>query len=108
MKIARMIIGAKAKYFYCKSISLNEVFSEINCAEIDLVQMDIQGHEIEVLRHFFNSYATGNIKSFIIGTHGNKIHEECYYLFKENNYKFLFDLKNPLTQPDGILYCELA
>jgi FkbM family methyltransferase len=70
---------------------------------VDLVQMDVQGLEDEVLRSGSNSMRTGKVKTFLIGTHGPRIHRKCIDILKMHRYEIEFDKDNPADQPDGII-----
>jgi FkbM family methyltransferase len=70
---------------------------------VDLVQIDVQGLEDEVLRSGSKSMRTGKIKTFLIGTHGLRIHRKCIDILKRHRYEIEFDKDNPADQPDGII-----
>ncbi len=74
---------------------------------IDLLQMDVQGLEVEVLKGARESMKTGAIRTFLIGTHGRArgltLHQECRDLLQKYGYAVEIDLPNPEHQPDGIL-----
>ncbi|MDQ3116190.1 MAG: FkbM family methyltransferase [Verrucomicrobiota bacterium] len=74
---------------------------------IDLVQMDVQGLEVEVLKGARESMRAGAIKTFLIGTHGRRVgltlHEECRELLQANGYSIEVDQNETKGQPDGIL-----
>ena len=74
---------------------------------IDLLQMDVQGLEVEVLKGAPESMKTGAVKSFLIGTHGRArgltLHEECRALLQSSGYAIEIDLPDTREQPDGIL-----
>jgi FkbM family methyltransferase len=70
---------------------------------VDLVQMDVQGLEADVLRGGLRSLQTGRVMTFLIGTHGAKIHQECMDVLSSYGYLIEFDEKNPQEQPDGII-----
>jgi hypothetical protein len=70
---------------------------------VDLVQIDVQGLEDEVLRSGSNSMRTGKIKTFLIGTHGPRVHRKCIDILKMHRYEIEFDKDNPADQPDGII-----
>jgi FkbM family methyltransferase len=74
---------------------------------IDLLQMDVQGLEVEVVKGAPESLKTGAVKSFLIGTHGRArgltLHEECRELLRANGYTVEIDLPDTKEQPDGIL-----
>jgi len=70
---------------------------------VDLVKIDVQGLEDEVLRGGSNSMQTGKVKTFLIGTHGPRIHRKCIDILKMHRYEIEFDKDNPADQPDGII-----
>jgi FkbM family methyltransferase len=74
---------------------------------IDLLQMDVQGLEVEVLKGARESLKTGAVKTLLIGTHGRAhgltLHQECRDLLLRNGYTIEVDLPDPKEQPDGIL-----
>lgn len=91
-----------------QSIRLSAIGTLIGAATADLVQMDIQGLEAAILEEFFSESNSESdrpveINTFLIGTHGDGIHERCRNALKCNNYKLLHDEANTLNQPDGIL-----
>ena len=74
---------------------------------IDLLQMDVQGLEVEVLKGGAGSLKTGVVKCFLIGTHGRArgltLHEECRELLRSDGYTIEIDQPDTKEQPDGIL-----
>ena len=74
---------------------------------IDLLQMDVQGLELEVLKGGTESMKTGAVKTFLIGTHGRAVgltlHEECRELLSSSGYTIEIDRSDTSEQPDGIL-----
>ena len=74
---------------------------------IDLVQMDVQGLEVEVLKGASESMRSGAIRTFLIGTHGRMIglilHQECCQLLQTHGYAIEVDQPDTKEQPDGIL-----
>lgn len=74
---------------------------------IDLLQMDVQGLELEVLKGAGESMRTGAVKTFLIGTHGRArgltLHADCRALLQRHGYKIEIDLPDTREQPDGIL-----
>jgi FkbM family methyltransferase len=74
---------------------------------IDLLQMDVQGLEVEVLRGSAKSMSEGAIRTFLIGTHGRMIgvplHHECRELLQAAGYTIEIDQPDTKEQPDGIL-----
>ena len=78
---------------------------------IDLLQMDVQGLEVEVLKGAAESLKTGAVKCFLIGTHGRgrglTLHEECRELLRASGYTIEIDQPDTKEQPDGILVAKL-
>ncbi|MGB8343067.1 MAG: FkbM family methyltransferase [Chthoniobacterales bacterium] len=74
---------------------------------IDLLQMDVQGLEVEVLKGATESMRRGAVKTFLIGTHGwargLTLHEDCSELLRANGYAIEIDQPDTRDQPDGIL-----
>jgi FkbM family methyltransferase len=95
--VARFQVPAKT---LCDAIKL------IARSSVDLLQMDIQGHECAVLMDFFkhNKKEKKHVQEFLIGTHGQSIHFSCRELFLKNGYALLADSPICDTQPDGILH----
>ena len=92
-----------------RSISMVGLCRKIGCF-IDLLQMDIQGMEYLILNEYSNSFRKEAlpIGSFLIGTHGRKIHDRCKATLRELGYQIIHDEPEPLGQPDGILAATLA
>lgn len=88
------------------TITLNTLVKRIG-QPIDLLQMDVQGLEVEVLKGATECLTTGVIRTFLIGTHGRAhglgLHEQCRELLRANGYVIKTDLSDPKEQPDGIL-----
>jgi hypothetical protein len=70
---------------------------------VDLLQMDVQGLEVEVLRGGARSMAAGEVRTFLIGTHGLTIHQECVALLRASGYTIEVDQPDTKEQPDGIM-----
>jgi hypothetical protein len=89
-----------------ETTTIDEFVRQIDCP-IDLLQMDVQGLEVEVLKGATESLKTGAVKTFLIGTHGRalglKLHEECRDQLRSNGYEIEVDLRDTKEQPDGIL-----
>ncbi len=92
------------------SICLSDIFRITGSQNVDFLQMDIQGLEEPVLISYFSGLAntSGSIKSFLVGTHGVRIHENCRNLFKKNGYILKHDEEDTKNQPDGIIYCHIS
>jgi FkbM family methyltransferase len=74
---------------------------------IDLLQMDVQGLEAEVLKGGAETMTAGQVKIFLIGTHGRAsgltMHQECLALLRERGYRIEIDQPDTKEQPDGII-----
>jgi FkbM family methyltransferase len=74
---------------------------------IDLLQMDVQGLEVEVLQGGARAMAAGQVKTFLIGTHGRAsgltTHQECLDLLRASGYTIAIDQPDTKDQPDGII-----
>lgn len=84
------------------TITLDRLVERIG-RRVDLCQMDVQGHEAEVLRGAKHSMRSGAIGSFLIGTHNHNLHRECMALLEAHGYEVRNDLFETIAQPDGIL-----
>jgi FkbM family methyltransferase len=85
-----------------KTRNLDNLLTEIP-SSVELCQMDVQGHEFEVLQGARVALRDGRVSTFLIGTHGRKIHSDCARLLIENGYQVEFELIDSQLQPDGIL-----
>ncbi|HEY2712392.1 MAG TPA: FkbM family methyltransferase [Chthoniobacterales bacterium] len=89
-----------------ETTTIDDVVRQIG-RPIDLLQMDVQGLEVEVLKGAAESLKTGAVKTFLIGTHGRalglKLHEDCRERLRTNGYEIEVDLPDTRDQPDGIL-----
>jgi len=78
---------------------------------IDLLQMDVQGLEMEVLKGGTESMKAGAVRTFLIGTHGRArgltLHEDCRDLLRTSGYTIDIDQPDTKEQPDGILVARL-
>lgn len=90
-----------------KTITLEDVWKR-SSKTIGLVQMDIQGLEMEVLVSSKEFLKKHHIKSFLIGTHSVAIHKKCKEVLLESGYLITLDEYETKLQPDGILVAELA
>lgn len=70
---------------------------------VDLCQMDVQGHELDVLEGAARTLESGGITTFLIGTHSPRLHLRCTALLTDHGYEILHDLYHTQEQPDGIL-----
>lgn len=105
--IKRNIGHSKGTIQKVAAIPLSHVFLLASSTTIDFVQMDIQGFEQLVLEQYFKDIQQQSniITSFLIGTHGNTIHNTCIKLLAKNQYKLLVNEPVLKNQPDGIIHC---
>lgn len=84
------------------TITLDRLVERIG-GRVDLCQMDVQGHEAEVLKGAKRSLQSGAIASFLIGTHSRRLHRKCMILLEGSGYRIRHDEFDTTAQPDGIL-----
>jgi FkbM family methyltransferase len=98
--------GRKDRLLTIPTITLDRLVRRIG-RPIDLLQMDVQGLEVEVLKGATESMQNGAVRTFLIGTHGRAkgltLHEQCCELLREHDYAIETDLPDTKEQPDGIL-----
>ena len=75
---------------------------------VDLCQMDIQGLEFAVLKGAVKTLRDRTVHTFLIGTHGRKLHRSCVALLQDRGYRIEVDQPDPKDQPDGILVASDA
>ena len=85
-----------------ETMTLDSLINNIN-AHVDLVQIDVQGFEYDVLKGAVNCLKEGDIKTFLIGTHGARIHRYCVNFLRQHGYEIKIDKENTEDQPDGII-----
>lgn len=85
-----------------EAVTLDQLVKRIG-APIDLVQIDVQGFEVDVLHGAEDSMNQGAIRTFLIGTHGAQVHRACARLLQEHGYSIEIDQVRAPNQPDGIL-----
>lgn len=71
--------------------------------QVDLVSMDVQGLELDILSGGESVLEKAVVKTFIIGTHGKSIHQQCIDMLKNKNYSIEYEEENTQHQPDGII-----
>jgi FkbM family methyltransferase len=100
----------KNEVFTIPTITLDAFVRRVG-RPIDLLQMDVQGLELEVLKGATESMKRGAVNCFLIGTHGRArgltLHEECRELLRANGYTIEVDQPDTKEQPDGILVARL-
>lgn len=85
-----------------ETITLDSLVQTIG-RTVHLVQMDVQGFELDVLRGAAAALRDGRIETFLIGTHGAAIHRDCAAELERNGYSIEFSEADTRDQPDGIL-----
>lgn len=89
-------------------VTMLDTFQKSLGKSIDLVQMDVQGFEIDVLAGSIQLLKDKLVKTWIVGTHGNNIHAECRKILMSYGYKIIYDDMNTKHQPDGILMASVV
>lgn len=84
------------------TITLDRLVARIG-GSLDLCQMDVQGHELRVLKSCRRSMQAGSITTFLIGTHSPTLHRGCIDILSDHGYRILHDGYEARGQPDGIL-----
>ncbi len=84
------------------TITLDLLVERIGCP-VDLLQMDVQGLEVEVLKGGERAMAAATVRVFLIGTHGLAIHQECIARLRASGYTIEIDQPDTKEQPDGII-----
>jgi len=85
-----------------KTITMDILVAQIG-HDIDLLQMDVQGKEIEVFNGAQKSLHTGKIKLIMMGTHSESLHRQSITYLKDFGYSVVFEKCVPQYQPDGIV-----
>lgn len=84
------------------TVSLGELVNRVG-GRADLVQMDIQGLELPVLKAAQKLLASHVVDHFLIGTHSLEIHSSLKDLLSSSGYRIEVSEPDPSSQPDGIL-----
>jgi FkbM family methyltransferase len=87
---------------FVRTTTLDALVAKIG-RRVDLVQMDVQGFEIDALLGAPRSLRSGAIRTFLIGTHGAEVHGRCERLLSRSGYAVGLSLPEAPDQPDGIL-----
>jgi FkbM family methyltransferase len=88
-----------------RTITLDSLVAKIG-QNVDLLQMDVQGAELDVLRGGMETLQKGRVKRLLIGTHGEKIHRACISRLRRYGYSIEFEQQKSKEQPDGILFAS--
>ena len=70
---------------------------------VDVMSMDVQGLESDILSGGAAVMERGDVKTFIIGTHGRAIHQQCISMLTNKDYSIEYEEENTQQQPDGII-----
>ena len=92
----------KSKITTASTISLAELIKRIG-RPIDFMQMDVQGHELEILKSGEECLRNKSIRIIMTGTHGSEIHDACVQLLKKYDYQIMANEPSTKHQPDGII-----
>jgi FkbM family methyltransferase len=84
------------------TITLNTLVERVG-SPIDVVQMDVQGLETAILESGQKSLERSDVRTFIIGTHGNRIHQRCIDMLTDSGYEIEYEEAHTPHQPDGII-----
>jgi FkbM family methyltransferase len=71
--------------------------------QVDVMSMDVQGLETDILTGGSAVLERGDVKTFIIGTHGKAIHRQCIGMLIGQDYTIEYEEENTQHQPDGII-----
>jgi len=93
---------ANDKLITIQTITLEQLLAKVGRG-VDLLQMDVQGAEADILQGSLSSLRSGNITSFLIGTHGRALHQACREILRGHGYEIEYEQPNPTEQPDGII-----
>jgi FkbM family methyltransferase len=88
-----------------KTIPL-DLFAQKTNETIGLLQIDVQGHEIKVLKGATNCFWEKRIRHVLVGTHGPAIHELCLQFLVTRGYSIEFEDFETAEQPDGIIHAK--
>jgi FkbM family methyltransferase len=83
-----------------------DLFAKQANESIGLLQIDVQGHEIKVLKGATNCLWGKRIRHILVGTHGPAIHELCLQILVTRGYKIEFENFETAEQPDGIIHAR--
>jgi len=74
---------------------------------VDLLQMDVQGFEVGVLKGASQTLKRHSVKNFLIGTHNEELHSNCISILKQHGYYICVNRYETIDQPNGILSAGL-
>ncbi|MBE1284789.1 MAG: FkbM family methyltransferase [Rhodobacteraceae bacterium] len=104
-------ISKSRRLFRKSEIKVQTVDPATLLAEIErpvsLMKIDIQGHEVDVLKAAEAELAKGLVQWIILGTHGPEIHDSCLDILSRS-FEIVHDEKEPDEQPDGIIVARFS
>jgi len=89
-------------YGIVRTITLDKLMDRVG-RPADLLQMGGQGLEADVLSGGRRSLEAGRVRTFLVGTHGRELHQQCVEILTECGYSIEFENAETKHQPDGIL-----
>ncbi len=92
----------KAQVATVRTITLDEPVRDVG-STIDYMQMDVQGHELEILNSGRVSLCGQNVKTILVGMHGRELHTECIRFLASCDYEIEIEEQATPHQPDGII-----
>jgi FkbM family methyltransferase len=101
-RTSRMRWPSPRRSLEIKTMTLDHLMERIG-RHVDLCQMDVQGHELDVLKGASRSLQSGAVTTFLIGTHSPWLHRKCAALLVDHDFEIRHDVYDTREQPDGIL-----
>ena len=84
------------------TVTLETLVQQVG-VQVDVMSMDVQGLETDILRGGAGVLERGDVKTFIIGTHGKALHQQCIGMLTNQDYVIEYEEENTQHQPDGII-----
>ena len=84
------------------TVTLDKLVKRVG-QQVDVMSMDVQGLETDILTGGAGVLERGDVKTFIIGTHGKAIHQQCISMLTNQDYFIEYEEENTQHQPDGII-----
>lgn len=105
-RIGRIILGrqkARLSRQLKKPTTTIDQYLQDRDDHVGLIQIDVQGHELDVLKGCEKSLKNRQISYLLIGTHSPKLHTNCKNYLLSYDYQIVLDEYETAKQPDGIL-----
>jgi FkbM family methyltransferase len=100
--LASMGVSSVGDVRFVRNITLDRIVADLG-RKVDLVQLDVQGLELQVLKGGTQTLESGWVRNLLIGTHGPNLHRDCKQFLQALGYEIEFTNAAPKDQPDGIL-----